>query len=175
MHSGKWNLFVELIDKAIESEQKVVVFSHYLDMLQIMQNHLKEKSIGYALVQGDTSNRQNELKRFQEDPKCMVFLGSLQAVGLGVELTSASIVIHYDRWWNPARENQATDRVYRMGQQRGVQVFKLVTKDTIEEYISKMIERKMRLMEEIVGSDDENTLKQLTRQEWLEILNLNIL
>lgn len=175
MQSGKWNLFVELIDKAIQSEQKVVVFSHYLDMLKIMQKHLEEKSIGYALIQGDTQNRQNELKRFEEDPKCMVFLGSLQAVGLGVELTSASIVIHYDRWWNPARENQATDRVYRMGQKRGVQVFKLVTKDTIEESISKMIERKQRLMEEIVGTDDENTLKQLSRQEWLEILNLNIL
>lgn len=172
MQSGKWNLFVELLEEARESEQKVVVFSHYLDMLKIMELHLQEKEVGYALVQGDTVNRKEELERFQENKECMVFLGSLQAVGLGVELTAASVVIHYDRWWNPARENQATDRVYRMGQKRGVQVFKLVTKDTIEESIAKMIERKAKLMEEIIGFDDENTLKQLTREEWLEILRL---
>lgn len=172
LQSGKWNLFMELIDNAIESEQKVVVFSHYLDMLRMMELYLQEKAIAYALIRGDTVNRQEELKRFQEDPNCKIFLGSLQAVGLGVELTAASIVIHYDRWWNPARENQATDRVYRMGQKRGVHVFKLVTKDTIEESIAKMIEKKGKLMEEIIGFDEESTLKQITREEWLEILKI---
>lgn len=170
--SGKWDLFKELIEKALESEQKVVVFSHYLDMLKIMQLYLEEKKIGYALIQGDTKNRQEELRRFEHDNSCMVFLGSLQAVGLGVELTAASIVIHYDRWWNPARENQATDRVYRMGQKRGVQVFKLVTKGTIEESIAKLIEKKAHLIEEIIGFDDEHLLKQITKEEWLEILEL---
>ncbi|MBS0654253.1 MAG: DEAD/DEAH box helicase, partial [Verrucomicrobia bacterium] len=109
--SGKWESFVELLEEAQESEQKVVVFSQYLTMLDIMELHLKKKKIGYAQIRGQTKNRADEVGRFQKDPACMVFLGSLQAAGLGIDLTAASIVIHYDRWWNPARENQATDRV----------------------------------------------------------------
>lgn len=169
--SGKWELFTELLEEARDSEQKVVVFSHYLGMLDIMQMYLLENNIGFAQIRGETQERGKELKRFEEDPTCQVFLGSLQAVGLGVDLTAASVVIHYDRWWNAARENQATDRVFRMGQKRGVQVFKLVTKETLEEYIASLIEKKGTLMEEIVGFDEESVLKQLTREEWLHILS----
>lgn len=170
--SGKWDLFLELLEEARESQQKVVVFSHYLSMMDIIEDYLSEQKIGFAAVRGATQNRREELKRFQEDPTCEVFVGSLQAVGLGVDLTAASVVIHYDRWWNAARENQATDRVHRIGQQRGVQVFKLVTKNTLEEHIDRLIMKKGQLMEEIVGSDDENQLKLLTKKEWLELLNL---
>jgi SNF2 family DNA or RNA helicase len=97
-------------------------------------------------------------------------VGSLQAAGLGVDLTAGSVVIHYDRWWNAARENQATDRVHRIGQKRGVQVFKLVTKNTFEEKIDLMIERKGQLMEDIVGVDDHQALKRFNREELIHLL-----
>jgi len=168
--SGKWNLFTELLSEARDSDQKVVVFSQYLNMLDIMELYLYERGISFASVRGSTLNRGEEIKKFNEDPGCAVFLGSLQAVGLGVDLTAASVVIHYDRWWNAARENQATDRVHRIGQKRGVQVFKLVTKDTFEERIDQLILAKGKLMEEVVTADDDRVVKQFDRHELIELL-----
>ncbi|MBI3236343.1 MAG: SWF/SNF helicase family protein, partial [Chlamydiales bacterium] len=109
---------------------------------------------------------------FREDPQKEVFVASLQAVGVGVDLVSASVVIHYDRWWNPAREDQATDRVHRIGQNRGVQVFKLVTKGTIEEHIHQLIERKKTLAEGVITYDDQDRIKKLDRKELLELIRL---
>ena len=124
------------------SRQKVVVFSQYLAMLEIFETYLKEQGIGFAAIRGATRDRDKELKRFETDPKCEVFIASLQAAGVGIDLSAASVVIHYDRWWNAAREDQATDRVHRIGQTRGVQVFKLVTKNTLEERIDEIIAKK---------------------------------
>jgi SNF2 family DNA or RNA helicase len=171
-HSGKWLLFKELLREARESQQKVVVFSQYLGMLDIIQHYLAEEHIGFASLRGSTSDRKEQIYTFQNDPECEVFVGSLQAAGLGIDLTAGSVVIHYDRWWNAARENQATDRVYRIGQKRGVQVFKLVTKGTFEEKIDAMILRKGQLMEDVVGVDDQNTLKRFSRDELLSLLEL---
>lgn len=112
------------------------------------------------------------MRRFNHNPECRVFVASLQASGLGIDLTAASIVIHYDRWWNAARENQATDRVHRIGQLRGVQVLKLVTKNTFEERIDQLILKKGKLMEDIVGIDDHRLLKTLTREELLSLLEM---
>jgi len=171
--SGKWDLFVELLDEARESEQKVVIFSQYLYMLDIIEHHLKAKGYGYAQIRGDTVNRREELKRFQEDPSCVVFIGSLQAAGLGIDLTAASVVILYDRWWNAARENQAIDRVHRIGQKWGVQVYKLITKNTIEEKIDRMITRKGRLLEEVIAADDQAVLKNFSRSDLIELLSFH--
>lgn len=168
--SGKWDLFVELLNEARDSEQKVVIFSQYLTMLDILEEYLNENEIGFATIRGATVNRGEEVYRFNHDPKCEVFLGSLQAAGLGVDLTAGSVVIHYDRWWNAAREDQATDRVHRIGQTRGVQVFKLVTKGTFEERIDAMIARKGKLMEEVVRTDDHRFIKAFDRKELLELL-----
>lgn len=168
--SGKWNLFVELLNEARESSQKVVVFSQYLMMMDIIEDYLNEIGVGYASIRGSTINRAEQLQRFNQDPKCEVFVASLQATGLGIDLTAASIVIHYDRWWNAARENQATDRVYRIGQKRGVQVFKLVTKNTFEEKIDALIAKKGLLMEEIVSVDDQNLIKQFNRDDIIQLL-----
>ncbi len=168
--SGKWDLFKELLEEALASEQKVVVFSHFLGMLDIIEAHLTEEGIGFASLRGSTVNRKDEIHRFQKDPNCKVFVASLQAGGLGIDLTQASVVIHYDRWWNAARENQATDRVHRIGQTRGVQVFKLVTLKTVEERIHEMIEKKSKRMEEIVGADDSQVIKSLSRDELIELL-----
>ncbi len=165
--SGKWDLFVELLYEARESGQKVVVFSQYLDMLAIIEMYLKKKGIGFASIKGSTKDRNAQLKRFREDPGCEVFVASLLAAGVGIDLTVASIVIHYDRWWNPAKENQATDRVHRIGQSRGVQVFKLVTKHTVEQHIHEMIERKKTLLEDVIGTEDQ--INYLTREELLEV------
>ena len=112
------------------------------------------------------------MRRFKEEQSCEVFLGSLQAAGVGIDLVSASVVIHYDRWWNPAKENQATDRVHRIGQNRGVQVFKLVTKYTIEEHIHRMIERKLTLLQNVIGYDDQDQVKHLGRKELLELFSM---
>lgn len=168
--SGKWELFVELLSEARESRQKVVIFSQYLNMLDIIEDYLKEKKIDYATIRGSTTNRGEQVKRFNQDPRCEVFLGSLQAAGLGIDLTAGSVVIHYDRWWNAARENQATDRVHRIGQKRGVQVFKLVTKGTFEERIDALIERKGKLMEEVVGVDEVMFIKKFDREEIIQLL-----
>jgi superfamily II DNA or RNA helicase len=168
--SGKWDLFVELLHEARASGQKVVVFSQYLEMLGIIESYLKKKGIGFASIKGSTRDRAEQLRRFREDPACEVFVASLLAAGVGIDLTVASIVIHYDRWWNPAKENQATDRVHRIGQNRGVQVFKLVTKNSIEEHIHDMIERKKGLLEDIIGQEDQ--INYLSREELLRVFEL---
>jgi SNF2 family DNA or RNA helicase len=136
-----------------------------------MGEYLKERGWGYAQIRGDTLNRREELRRFQEDPECVVFIGSLQAAGLGIDLTAASVVILYDRWWNAARENQAIDRVHRMGQKWGVQVYKLITKHTIEEKIDEMITRKGKLLDEVVTADDQEALKNFSRSDLIDLLS----
>ena len=168
--SGKWELFVELLNEARESQQKIVIYSQYLMMLDIIEAYLLEMGVGFASIRGATINRGEQLHRFHHDASCEVFVASLQAAGLGIDLTAASVVIHYDRWWNAARENQATDRVHRIGQKRGVQVFKLVTKDTFEERIDALITKKGELMENVVGVDDHEVIKSFTRQELVEFL-----
>lgn len=168
--SGKWDLFLELLQEARDSNQKVVIFTQYLAMLDIFEEYMQKHHIGYASVRGATQNRGEQVRKFNKDPKCEVFLGSLQAAGWGIDLTAASVVIHYDRWWNAARENQATDRVHRIGQTKNVQVFKLVTKGTFEEKIDKMILRKGKLMD-IVAADDHNLLRKFDRNELIELLN----
>lgn len=170
--SGKWDLFCELLSETHDSGQKLVVFSQYLEMLDIMGRFLRKHQIGFAEIRGSTKDRKEQVEKFENDPKCVVFLGSLQAAGVGIDLTAASVVIHYDRWWNPAKENQATDRVHRMGQKRGVQVFKLVTKGTIEEHIHTLIEKKLHLAKGIIGFDDQDQIKGLDREELISLLRL---
>lgn len=170
--SGKWELFLELMREARESGQKVVVFSQFLAMLDIIELYLQEQEIGYASLRGATTDRKEQIQHFNKDKDCEIFVGSLHAAGLGIDLTAGSVVIHYDRWWNAARENQATDRVHRIGQTKGVQVFKLSTKGTFEEKIDAMIQRKGKLMEEIVGVDDQHLLKTFSRTELIDLLEI---
>ncbi len=167
--SGKFELFKEIMEETLESGEKVVVFSQYLEMLDIIGAWLNGIDVRYETLRGSTMNRGKVIERFQNDPDCNVFLGSLMAGGLGIDLTSASVVIHYDRWWNAAREDQATDRVHRIGQTRGVQVFKLITKGTLEEKIDAMITKKAALMNSVVESDDV-VFKTFSRKELIELL-----
>ena len=168
--SGKWELFKELLSEALESGQKVVVYSQYLNMIRIMEAHLAQSGVDFATLTGASRNRGRIIDRFNNNPDCRVFVGSLKAGGTGIDLVSASVVIHYDRWWNAAREDQATDRVHRIGQKRGVQVFKLVTEGTLEEKISAIIERKKDLMNGIVKEDDPGLLKSFSRRQLIDLL-----
>lgn len=168
--SGKWDLFREILGEALESGHKVVVFSQFLGMIELMQRHLRELSIGHSVLTGSTADRGGAVDRFNRDPDCRVFLGSLKAGGTGIDLVGGSVVIHYDRWWNAAREDQATDRVHRLGQRRAVHVLKLIAEGTLEEKISALIERKRRLMGTVVHEDDPRLAKIFTRDELLEML-----
>lgn len=169
--SGKWDLFVELLEESLGSGQKVVVFSQYVKMLELIESYLIDQQLGFATIKGHTRNRAEAVRRFNHDPDCMVFTASLRASGLGIDLTGGSVVIHYDRWWNSAREEQATDRVHRIGQVRGVQVFKLVTENTLEEKIDTIIGRKRRLMESVVKQDEKSLLKHFSREDLIELMS----
>jgi SNF2 family DNA or RNA helicase len=157
------------MDEALDGGEKVVVFTQYLEMIDLITAWLDEYGARWVSLRGDTKNRRAVVKAFQTDPECRVFVGSLLAGGLGIDLTAGSVVIHYDRWWNAARENQATDRVHRIGQTRGVQVIKLITRGTLEEKIDQMIRKKAELLDALV-EDDAATLKALSREELIDIL-----
>jgi superfamily II DNA or RNA helicase len=168
--SGKWELFLELLDECMSSGLKVVVFSQYLKMLELIERELQRREVGFASIKGTTRARGAEIARFRDDPDCRVFTASLRAGGLGIDLTSASVVIHYDRWWNQAREDQATDRVHRLGQNKGVQVIKLITRGTVEEKIDALIARKAQLADDVIRADDPSLVKQFTVEELQELL-----
>lgn len=170
--SGKWEVFKELLAEGIDSGQKIVVYSQYLGMIGIMEEFLRSEGIGYVTLTGATRHRGGVIERFNEDPDCRVYVGSLRAGGTGIDLVAASMVIHYDRWWNAAREDQATDRVHRIGQKRGVQVFKLITEGTLEEKIAAIIEKKRVLMEEVVPETDPGVLRQFSREDLLDLMDL---
>lgn len=169
--SGKWDLFTELLDESLESGQKVVVFSQFVGMVEIIERYLQKRGVGYVALTGSSKKRERIIRRFAEDNECRVFVGSLMAGGVGIDLIAGSVVIHYDRWWNFAREDQATDRVHRIGQKRVVQVFKLVTEGTLEERIDSVIEGKRRLSQKMLVEDSADTLKIFSREELVELLS----
>ncbi len=168
--SGKWDLCKELLEESFDSGQKVVVFTQYLGMIAILERHLTKLGIDYVTLTGSTRERGKVVDRFNNDDECRAFLGSLKAGGTGIDLVGGSVVIHYDRWWNAAREDQATDRLYRIGQKRVVHVFKLITEETLEERIAAIIDRKRRLMESVVQEDDPRLNKIFSREELIELL-----
>lgn len=167
--SGKWETLQEIISESVGSNLKVVVFTQFLSVLDLLKVWLEKNGIGYAELRGDTKDRGGELEKFRSDPRCQVFVCSLMAGGLGIDLTAASVCIHYDRWWNPARENQATDRLHRIGQTRGVQVFKLQCPGTVEDRVASIIERKVALSGSLI-EDSSLGLKSFSRHELLELL-----
>jgi hypothetical protein len=172
--SGKFELFKEVLNEALGSGQKVVVFTQYLEMMDIIEEHLRANRVRFSEIRGNTKDRGEAMREFQTNPDVKVFVCSLLAGGCGIDLTSASVVIHYDRWWNAAKEDQATDRVHRIGQQRGVQVIKLVTRGTLEEKIDKMISAKGALMNSIVDIDAA-TFRKFSREELIELLTTPVM
>lgn len=167
--SAKYEMLLDLLHTLIEGGHKTVIFSQYTRMLQIMRDDLEQQGIPLCYLDGSSKDRLGIVKQFNDDPKIPVFLVSLKAGGTGLNLTSADTVIHYDMWWNPAVENQATDRVHRMGQKNSVSAYKLVTLGTIEEKIVEMQKRKKGLVKKVVSCDDE-AIAKLTWEDVLELL-----
>jgi SNF2 family DNA or RNA helicase len=138
-------------------------------MLNIMREDLQSQGIPFEYLDGSSKNRLSIVKKFNEDPNIPIFLVSLKAGGSGLNLVGADTVIHYDMWWNPAVESQATDRVHRLGQKNSVSSYKLITLNTIEEKIQELHNRKKGLVKEVVSLDDDMMAK-LTWEEVLELL-----
>lgn len=168
--SGKWDLFEEILDESLTGGEKVIVFTQYLGMIEILQRAMTSRGVGFATLTGSTRDRAGAIESFNTHADCRVFLASLKAAGHGIDLVGGSVVIHYDRWWNAAREDQATDRAHRIGQRRAVQVFKLITEGTLEERIARMIDDKRRLMESVVHTDEPELAKTFTREELMALL-----
>lgn len=167
--SSKYDMLLELLQTLIESKHKTVIFSQYTRMLGIMREDLKKMGIPFEYLDGSSKNRMAIVKRFNEDENIPVFLVSLKAGGSGLNLVGADTVIHYDMWWNPAVESQATDRVHRIGQKNSVSAYKLVTLNSIEEKIVELQNRKKGIVKKIVSCDEE-AIAKLTWEEVLELL-----
>ena len=171
--SAKTEIFDEILDEALDGGLQVVVFSQYVKMIGLMSSHLDRRKIKHLVLTGESRDRGRIVRRFNSEQHERVLLASLLAGGVGIDLTGASVVLHYDRWWNPAKENQATDRVHRIGQRRFVQVFKLITRNTIEERIDELIRSKVDLIERVVAPT-EDVISNLGRQDLIDILDLEI-
>jgi superfamily II DNA or RNA helicase len=150
--SSKLEALMELLDNLVEEGRRVLVFSQFTSMLKLIEEQLVEKKYDYLKLTGQTQNRQDLVETFQKGDT-PIFLISLKAGGTGLNLTRADTVIHYDPWWNPAVEDQATDRTHRIGQENPVFVYKLITAGTVEEAILGMQERKRQLVDGILSSD----------------------
>jgi len=142
--SGKLTSLMDMLEELLSEGRKILLFSQFTSMLALIQEELQQREIGYSLLTGDTTDRRTPVKQFQ-DGKVPLFLISLKAGGTGLNLTAADTVIHFDPWWNPAVENQATDRAYRIGQDKPVFVYKMIAKGTVEEKIQTMQQEKAAL------------------------------
>jgi SNF2 family DNA or RNA helicase len=162
--SGKMGLALELVRMAKEGGKKVLLFSQFTGMLDILREALDAEEIGHATIEGKTKDRQSEVKRFATDPNVTVFLLSLRAGGTGLTLTEADTVILFDPWWNPMVEAQAMDRAHRIGQTQTVNVYKLVTKGSVEEKVMELQERKRKLFDALVQETGEG-LEELTWED----------
>ena len=165
--SGKFDAFKDMITEIVEGGHKVLVFSQFVQMLHIIRQWLNFSQIPFCYLDGASKDRFEQVDRFNQSPDIPIFLISLKAGGTGLNLTSADYVIHYDPWWNPAVENQATDRTHRIGQTRQVFSYKLICQNTVEEKILKLQEAKRSVAEAIIPGQD--SLKSLTRED-LEML-----
>ncbi len=152
--SSKLEQCVEIIKDATEAGHKILLFSGYTSMFEIIEKELKEKEITYFKLTGATKvdERIKMVDEFNENKEIKVFLISLKAGGTGLNLTGADVVIHYDPWWNASAENQATDRAYRIGQKNNVQVYKLITKNSIEEKIYELQQKKSQLIDDMLNT-----------------------
>ena len=168
--SSKLEACLELLKSAIEGGHRILLFSQFTSMLAILEQKLTESGIEYFTITGSV-NKERRLQLVQEfnQGNLPVFLISLKAGGVGLNLTGADVVIHYDPWWNLAVQNQATDRAHRIGQTKKVVVYKLIAKDSIEEKIQKLQEEKKSLSEQVIQGD-ANVLSSMSREDFLSLL-----
>lgn len=167
--SGKFEALQEMLEEIISEGHRILLFSQFVEMLKIMRRWLDRKGIRYEYLTGETKDRETIVTRFNRDDSIPIFLISLKAGGTGLNLTGADYVIHYDPWWNPAAEDQATDRAHRIGQTKSVFVYRLIAKGTVEEKIMKLKERKRDLVDSIISAD-RSVGKMLSFEDLKDIL-----
>jgi SNF2 family DNA or RNA helicase len=167
--SGKLDLFGELLEEALDGGHRVLVFSQFVSMLTLLREKLDGEQVGYCYLDGSTIDRAGVVQRFQSRDDIPVFLISLKAGGVGLNLTAADTVIHFDPWWNPAVEQQATDRTHRIGQTRVVTSYKLITRGSVEEKILTLQQRKREVIQSTLGGE-EQLADAVTWEEIQELL-----
>ncbi|OGI03704.1 MAG: hypothetical protein A2Y25_08180 [Candidatus Melainabacteria bacterium GWF2_37_15] len=170
--SGKFEHLKEMLEEIISEGHRVLLFSQFVQMLDIVKEWFDKEGIKYCYLTGATTDRREVVNRFNTDESIPVFLVSLKAGGTGLNLTGADYVIHYDPWWNPAVEDQATDRAHRIGQTKNVFVYRFITKGTVEEKIMKLKERKRNLVDSVI-SVERNIGKTLTYEDIKDILSVD--
>lgn len=163
---------MEIIEDAIQGNHKILLFSGYTSMFKIIEEELKQRNINYFKLTGATKveERMKLVDEFNQNPEVKIFLISLKAGGTGLNLTGADMVIHYDPWWNLSTENQATDRAYRIGQKNNVQVYKLITKNSIEEKIYELQQKKAELMDSML-STKVSFINKLSKAEIMKLFD----
>lgn len=166
--SAKLDMLMSMLDEMLDEGRKVLLFSQFTTMLALIEEECKARGFRYSLLTGQTRDRESAINAFQEGD-AQIFLISLKAGGTGLNLTAADTVIHYDPWWNPAVEQQATDRAYRIGQDKPVFVYKLLTEDTVEEKILKLQEKKQMLADGLY-SDTKQQQASFSQDELMDLL-----
>ena len=169
--SGKMDLFFELLDEAVDAGHRVLVFSQFTSMLAILRRELEQRDVRYCYLDGTTKERMKVVKEFNTQREIPLFLISLKAGGTGLNLTGADMVIHFDPWWNPAVEDQATDRAHRIGQKNTVYSVKMITKNTVEEKVLAMQKKKRGVIDATL-TQDEHVMQKLTWEDVQELLSL---
>jgi SNF2 family DNA or RNA helicase len=170
--SGKLAALRELVSEAEAGGHKVLIFSQFVSMLKLICQALDEDKIRYEYLDGSTIDRAERVDRFQADPTIPVFLISLKAGGSGLNLTAADTVIHFDPWWNPAVEDQASDRAHRIGQKKVVTVYRLVAAGTIEEKILELKKRKKDIVNSVL-TEDSGGEKVLSRADLDDLFRID--
>ncbi len=167
--SGKFENVVHTLANVLDGGHKVLIFSQFVKQLNIYRDHFDNENIPYVYLDGSTQNRGDVVKQFQEDPKTRVFLISIKAGGVGLNLTEADYVFILDPWWNPAVEQQAIDRTHRIGQTKNVFIYKFITKDSVEEKILALQQRKLSVARSLITTE-ESFIKSLSVEDIKEIL-----
>jgi SNF2 family DNA or RNA helicase len=166
--SGKYEAVLQDIENVVSEGHKILVFSSFVRHLDLYADELRKRRILFAMLTGSSTNREAIVDSFQNDPDNRIFLISLKAGGVGLNLTSADYVFILDPWWNPASEMQALSRAHRIGQNKSVFVYRYITSNSIEEKIIRLQEKKSRLAETFISSN--NPLKDLDIQQILNII-----
>ena len=170
--SSKLEQFFELLDEAMDGGHRILVFSQFVSMLQIIRRELDSRGLTYCYLDGQSKDRMTQVQRFNQQQNIPVFLISLKAGGTGLNLTGADMVVHFDPWWNPAVEDQATDRAHRIGQKRTVYSIKMITEQTVEEKVLALQKRKQAIIGATISSADETILKSLTWDDVRDLLGV---
>ena len=168
--SGKLNDVAHMIENALIEGHKLLIFSQFVKHLALVKNHLTAKKIPFAYMDGSSTDRKDQVAMFNKDKKVKVFLISIKAGGLGLNLTEADYVFILDPWWNPAVEAQAVDRAHRIGQKKKVFTYKFITRNSVEEKILKLQKNKLRLSESLITTE-ESVIKALTREDIEMLMN----